>query len=282
MDPAAIAEEVKASGLRGRGGAGFPTATKWSFLPAGVEPRYLVVNCDEAEPSTFKDRMLVERDPHQLVEGIAIASFALNVHHAFVYVRGEFALGAERLATAVAEARAAGLIGPDMCGSGFDLEITVHRGAGAYICGEETALLEQPGGRPGHAPHPPAVPGHRRPLRQAHGGQQRRDDLHAARPSSPMGGEAYGAMGVERSRGTRIFSLSGNVKRPGNYELELGLTFRQLIDDFGGGLAGPGPGQVLHPRRRLVAVADRRAPRRRPSTWTSSPSSTASCSAPAR
>src|SRR5206468_12533112 len=132
MEPAAIAEEVKASGLRGRGGAGFPTATKWSFLPAGVEPRYLVVNSDEAEPSTFKDRMLVERDPHQLVEGIAIASFALNVHHAFVYVRGEFALGAERLAAAVAEARADGLVGPNMGGSGFDLEITVHRGAGAY------------------------------------------------------------------------------------------------------------------------------------------------------
>ena len=117
MDPAAIAEEVKASGLRGRGGAGFPTATKWSFLPAGVEPRYLVVNSDEAEPSTFKDRMLVERDPHQLVEGIAIASYALNVHHAFVYVRGEFALGAERLRQAVVEARRAGFIGADMLGS---------------------------------------------------------------------------------------------------------------------------------------------------------------------
>ena len=247
MDPAAIAEEVKASGLRGRGGAGFPTATKWSFLPAGVEPRYLVVNCDEAEPSTFKDRMLVERDPHQLVEGIAIASYALNVHHAFVYVRGEFALGAERLATAVAEARADGLIGPNMCGSGFDLEITVHRGAGAYICGEETALLNSLEGDRGMPRIRPAVPGHRRPLRQAHGGQQRRDHLHAP-GHHPDGRRAtYGALGVERSRGTRIFSLSGNVNRPGNYELELGLTFRQLIDDFGGGLAGPGPVKFFIP-----------------------------------
>ena len=142
MSAAAIADEVKTSGLRGRGGAGFPTATKWSFLPAGVEPRYLVVNGDEAEPSTFKDRMLLECDPHQLIEGIGIASFALGVRHAFVYVRGEFALGAERLRAAVAEAREAGFIGPNFMDSGYDLEIVVHRGAGAYICGEETALIE--------------------------------------------------------------------------------------------------------------------------------------------
>jgi NADH-quinone oxidoreductase subunit F len=233
MDPAAIAEEVKASGLRGRGGAGFPTATKWSFLPAGVEPRYLVVNCDEAEPSTFKDRMLVERDPHQLVEGIAIASFALNVHHAFVYVRGEFALGAERLARAVAEARAEGLI-------------TVHRGAGAYICGEETALLnslEGDRGMPRIRPPFPAIAG----LYAKPTVVNNVETISTLPGIIAMGGEAYGAMGVERSRGTRIFSLSGNVNRPGNYELELGLTFRQLIDDFGGGLAGPGPVKFFIP-----------------------------------
>jgi len=246
MDPLAIAEEVKASGLRGRGGAGFPTATKWSFLPAGVEPRYLVVNSDEAEPSTFKDRMLVERDPHQLVEGIAIASYALNVHHAFVYVRGEFAQGAERLAQAVAEARADGLVGPNMCGSGFDLEITVHRGAGAYICGEETALLnslEGYHGMPRIRPPFPAIAG----LYAKPTVVNNVETISTLPAIITMGGEAYGAIGVERSRGSRIFSLSGNVNRPGNYELELGLTFRQLIDDFGGGLAGPGPVKFFIP-----------------------------------
>jgi NADH-quinone oxidoreductase subunit F len=246
MEPSAIAEEVKASGLRGRGGAGFPTATKWSFLPAGIEPRYLVVNCDEAEPSTFKDRMLVERDPHQLVEGIAIASYALNVHHAFVYVRGEFALGAERLTKAVAEARAENLIGPNMCGSRFDLEITVHRGAGAYICGEETALLnslEGDRGMPRIRPPFPAIAG----LYAKPTVVNNVETISTLPAIIQMGGASYGAMGVERSRGTRIFSLSGNVNKPGNYELELGLTFRQLIDDFGGGLAGPGPVKFFIP-----------------------------------
>jgi NADH-quinone oxidoreductase subunit F len=246
MEPAAIAEEVKTSGLRGRGGAGFPTATKWSFLPDGVEPRYLVVNSDEAEPSTFKDRMLVERDPHQLIEGIAIASFALGVHQAFVYVRGEFALGAERLGAAVAEARAAGLIGPDVMGSGYDLDIVVHRGAGAYICGEETALLESLEGKHGMPrirPPFPAVAG----LYAKPTVVNNVETLATLPAIITGGGEWYAAMGVDKSRGTRIFSLSGQVNRPGNYELEMGLTFRQLIDDLGGGLAGPGPVKFLIP-----------------------------------
>jgi NADH-quinone oxidoreductase subunit F len=246
MEPAAIAEEVKTSQLRGRGGAGFPTATKWSFLPAGVEPRYLVVNCDEAEPSTFKDRMLVERDPHQLIEGIAIASFALGVHQAFVYVRGEFALGADRLRAAVAEARAAGLIGPDVMGSGYPLDIVVHRGAGAYICGEETALLESlegERGMPRIRPPFPAIAGlYAKPT------VVNNVETLATLPAIVTGGgEWYASMGVDRSRGTRIFSLSGHVQRPGNYELELGLTFRQLIDDIGGGVAGQGPVKFLIP-----------------------------------
>jgi NADH-quinone oxidoreductase subunit F len=246
MEPAAIAEEVKASGLRGRGGAGFPTATKWSFLPAGVEPRYLVVNGDEAEPSTFKDRMLLELDPHQLIEGIGIASFALGVHHAFVYVRGEFALGAERLQGAVAEARAAGYIGPDVMGSGYDLEIVVHRGAGAYICGEETALLESLEGFHG-------MPRIRPPFPAIAGLYAKPTVVNNVETISTLpaiiagGGEWYAAMGIDRSRGTRIFSLSGNVNRPGNYEVELGITFRQLIDEFGGGLKGPGPVKFLIP-----------------------------------
>src|SRR5581483_1915009 len=177
---------------------GFPTATKWSFLPAGIEPRYLVVNSDEAEPSTFKDRMLIERDPHQLVEGIAIASFALGVHHAFVYVRGEFALGAERLTKAVAEARADGLVGPDMCGSGFDLDITIHRGAGAYICGEETALLnslEGDRGMPRIRPPFPAIAG----LYAKPTVVNNVETISTLPGIITMGGEAYGALGVERS-----------------------------------------------------------------------------------
>src|SRR5437867_3619772 len=246
MDALAIAEEVKASALWGRGGAGFPTATKWSFLPAGVEPRYLVVNGDEAEPSTFKDRMLLERDPHQLIEGIGIASFALGVHRAFVYVRGEFALGAERLAGAVAEARAAGFVGPNIMGSGYDLEIVVHRGAGAYICGEETALLESLEGFHG-------MPRIRPPFPAIAGLYAKPTVVNNVETISTLpaiiagGGEWYGAMGIDRSRGTRIFSLSGNVNRPGNYELEMGLTFRQLIDEFGGGLKGSGPVKFFIP-----------------------------------
>jgi NADH-quinone oxidoreductase subunit F len=246
MDPAAIAEEVKTSGLRGRGGAGFPTAQKWSFLPAGVEPRYLVVNGDEAEPSTFKDRMLLERDPHQLIEGIAIASVALSVRRAFVYVRGEFALGAERLTAAVAEARAAGLVGPNVMGSPHGLEIIVHRGAGAYICGEETALLESLEGRHGMPrirPPFPAIAG----LYAKPTVVNNVETLSALPAIIENGGAWYAEMGVDRSRGTRIFSLSGHVNRPGNYELELGLTFRQLIDDLGGGLKGPGPVKFLIP-----------------------------------
>jgi NADH-quinone oxidoreductase subunit F len=138
--PAAIIDEVKAAGLRGRGGAGFPTGVKWGFL-AEATPRYLVVNADESEPGSFKDRQLLERDPHQLIEGIAITSYALGVHHAFVYVRGEYARPARRLQRALDEALGAGYLGADVLGSGFGLDVTVHLGAGAYICGEETALL---------------------------------------------------------------------------------------------------------------------------------------------
>src|SRR6266550_1578633 len=139
-DAADVQEQVKLSGLRGRGGAGFPTAQKWSFLPVGSFPRYLVVNADEGEPSTFKDRMLVERDPHQLIEGIVIAAYAIQCNLAFIYIRGEFALGYDRLMQAIADARTLGFLGTNIQGSGFDIDVVVHRGAGAYICGEETAL----------------------------------------------------------------------------------------------------------------------------------------------
>jgi len=234
-DPAAVQDQVKASGLRGRGGAGFPTATKWSFLPEGSYPRYLVVNADEGEPSTFKDRMLLERDPHQLVEGVAIAAYAIGCHLAFVYVRGEFALGYERLCRAIDDARARGFLGPDVLGSGFELEIVVHRGAGAYICGEETALLESlegERGMPRIRPPFPAVEGLYAKPTVVNNVETLSTVPHIVR----MGGTEYAKLGVGRSTGTRIFSVSGHVNRPGNYEVELGMTFRQLIDGLAGGV----------------------------------------------
>ncbi|MFM7060245.1 MAG: NADH-quinone oxidoreductase subunit NuoF [Actinomycetes bacterium] len=236
MEPAAIgAEQVAAAGLRGRGGAGFPTGTKWSFLPEGNFPRYLVVNGDEGEPSTFKDRMLVERDPHQLLEGIAIASYAIGCNKAFIYLRGEFALGFERLEAARLEAMAAGFLGENILGTGYDLDVVIHRGAGAYICGEETALLsslEGDRGQPRIRPPFPAVAG----LYAKPTVVNNVETLSTLPHIVAMGGEEYAKLGVNRSTGTRIFSVSGHVNRPGNYEVELGMTFRDLI--FSPELAG--------------------------------------------
>jgi len=236
MTPEAIGqEEVKASGLRGRGGAGFPAATKWSFLAPDSYPRYLVVNGDEGEPSTFKDRMLVERDPHQLIEGVAIAAFSVGCHLAFVYLRGEFALGYERLTQAVRDAHEHGFLGTDIQGSGFDLEIVVHRGAGAYICGEESALIESlegERGMPRIKPPFPAVEG----LYAKPTVVNNVETLSTLPHIIAMGGEKYAEYGVNRSTGTRLFSVSGHVNRPGNYEVELGVTFRDLIFDIAGGI----------------------------------------------
>jgi len=239
-DPGEVAEQVTTSLLRGRGGAGFPTATKWSFLPAGVYPRYLVINADEGEPSTFKDHMLLNRDPHQLIEGIVISAFAIGCNLAFVYVRGEFALGGERLEHALAEARERGFVGENILGSGFDLEVVVHRGAGAYICGEETALLESlegERGMPRIRPPFPAVEG----LYAKPTVVNNVETLSTVPHIIAMGGERYAELGIERSKGTRVFSVSGHVNRPGNYEVELGTnTFRNLIfdADLGGGIPG--------------------------------------------
>jgi NADH-quinone oxidoreductase subunit F len=236
MEPSAIgSEQVAAAGLRGRGGAGFPTGTKWSFLPEGNYPRYLVVNGDEGEPSTFKDRMLVERDPHQLLEGIAIASYSIGCNKAFIYLRGEFALGYERLEAARQEAMAAGFLGDNILGSGYDLDVVIHRGAGAYICGEETALLsslEGDRGQPRIRPPFPAVAG----LYAKPTVVNNVETLSTLPHILAMGGEEYAKLGVNRSTGTRIFSVSGHVNRPGNYEVELGMTFRDLI--FSPELAG--------------------------------------------
>jgi NADH-quinone oxidoreductase subunit F len=234
MTPQQVKDQVEASNLRGRGGASFPTGTKWRFL-ASAEPRYLVVNADESEPGTFKDRLLLERDPHQLVEGIALSCYALGVHHAFVYVRGEYAKPARRLNRAVDEAYQAGFLGEGIVGSDFDLEVTIHVGAGAYICGEETALLSSLEGRRGEPrikPPFPAVAGlYAKPTIV-----NNVETLSNIPWIVANGGFAYSQIGPPTSAGTRLLSLSGHVTRPGDYEVVLGMTWRDLIYDIGGGL----------------------------------------------
>ena len=234
MEPAAVIAAVKDSGLRGRGGAGFPTGMKWSFLPApDGGPRYLVVNADESEPGTCKDIPLMLASPQELIEGIAITSYAIGCHHAFVYVRGEVLHVARRLHQAVAEAYAKGYLGKNVMGTGFDLEVTVHSGAGAYICGEETALLdslEGLRGQPRLKPPFPAVAGlYARPTVVTN------VETIASVPGILRGGASwFTAMGTERSTGHGLFSLSGHVQRPGQYEAPLGITLRELLDLAGG------------------------------------------------
>ncbi len=238
FQPDELLEEVKKSGLRGRGGAGFPTGQKWSFLPKeSPKPRYLCVNCDESEPGTFKDRMIMEVSPHVLVEGVIISSYATKVHHAFIYIRGELPRAYAQVQRAVDEAYAAGFIGNDILGSGFDLQITVHRGAGAYICGEESALLESLEGKRGYPrlkPPFPAVVG-------LYGGPtviNNAETIATVPAVVQHGADVYAAYGTEKSKGTRVYCLSGMVNRPGNYELPLGTTFRTLIEECGGGVLG--------------------------------------------
>ncbi len=238
MDPADLTAAVKDSGLRGRGGAGFPTGMKWSFLPPDDGgPRYLVVNADEAEPGTCKDTPLMMADPHMLIEGMAITSFAIGCTHAFIYLRGEVVHVYRRLLQAVADARAAGLLGENINGTGFNLEITVHTGAGAYICGEETALLDSLEGRRGQPrlkPPFPAVSGlYSRPT------VVNNVESIASVPAIVRGGASwFTSMGTERSSGHGLFSLSGHVTRPGQYEAPLGITLRELLEMAGGIRAG--------------------------------------------
>jgi NADH-quinone oxidoreductase subunit F len=237
MEPATIVEEVTRSGLRGRGGAGFGAGQKWSFLPKDVFPRYLAVNADEGEPATFKDHMLIERDPHQIIEGSAITAFAIQAHHAFIYIRGEFALGAERLQQAVDDAYRNGYLGTNILGSGYDLDLVVHRGAGCYIAGDETGLLSSLEGEramPRIKPPFPAVQG----LYAAPTVVNNVETLSTVPHIVRNGGQWYAGLGVRKSTGTRIFSVSGHVERPGNYEVELGMSFRELIEGLAGGVRG--------------------------------------------
>src|SRR4051794_27333240 len=238
MEPDAIVTAVKDSGLRGRGGAGFPTGMKWGFIPQGdTKPHYLVVNADESEPGTCKDVPLMMADPHLLIEGSIITSYAIRCHQAFIYVRGEVLHVIRRLQQAVAEAYEAGYLGTNILGSGFDLELVVHCGAGAYICGEETALLdslEGYRGQPRLKPPFPAIAG-------LYGGPTVINNVEsiASIPSIVTNGaDWFASMGTEKSKGFGIFSLSGHVTRPGQYEAPLGITLRELLDMAGGVRAG--------------------------------------------
>jgi NADH-quinone oxidoreductase subunit F len=226
--PADIVQTVKDSGLRGRGGAGFPTGVKWGFLPKGVYPRYLLCNCDESEPGTFNNHQIIDRNPHQLIEGIAISAYAIEAHTAYIYIRGEFAAAARRLERAIAQAYERGFLGRNIFGKGYDLDIYVHRGAGAYICGEETALMESLEGKIGQPrlrPPFPAVAG-------LYGKPTIINNVETL-TNVPMivrhGAAWYRQFGTEKSPGTKVFSISGHVKRPGNYEAPFGIPLRELI-----------------------------------------------------
>lgn len=240
MSPDDVLEEVKKSGLRGRGGAGFPTGLKWSFLakPEGV-PRYLVCNADESEPGTFKDRYLMTHVPHALIEGMIVSSYALGAHTSYIYVRGEMMPQIRILEKAIAEAKNAGFLGKNILGSGYDLELYVHPGGGAYICGEETALLESLEGKRGNPrikPPFPAVSG----LYNCPTVVNNVESIASVVPIINDGGEEYAKIGVERSTGTKLISASGNINKPGVYEIELGLPVEEFIysDEYCGGIAG--------------------------------------------
>ena len=239
MAPADVVEEVKKSGLRGRGGAGFPTGMKWSFLakPEGV-PRYLVCNADESEPGTFKDRYLMEFIPHLLIEGLIAASWALGSNRTYIYIRGEYAWIVDILDQAISEANDNGWLGKNILGTGFDCQIYVQRGAGAYICGEETALIESLEGKRGNPrikPPFPAVKG----LWDCPTVVNNVETLAAVVPILNIGGEEYAKIGVGRSTGTKLISACGNINKPGVYEIDMNISVEEFIysDEYCGGIA---------------------------------------------
>ncbi|MGO9274175.1 MAG: NADH-quinone oxidoreductase subunit NuoF [Terriglobia bacterium] len=238
MGPEKVINEVKNSGLRGRGGAGFNTGMKWSFVPKNIDkPKYVVCNADESEPATCKDRPLIENDPHQLIEGIAIAGFAIGSHQGYIYIRGEYRYLMEILDRAIAEAYARGYLGKNILSSGFDFDLVTHTGAGAYECGEETALLNSLEGLRGYPrvkPPFPAVVG-------LYGCPTIVNNVETL--SNPpaillMGAEAYAKIGSPKNGGTRLFCLSGHINRPGIYELPMGFPLRKMIEEVGGGIPG--------------------------------------------
>jgi NADH-quinone oxidoreductase subunit F len=231
-----VIDEVKASGLRGRGGAGFPTGVKWSFMPKEpTRPSYLCCNADESEPGTFKDRELIRWAPHQLIEGCLLGAYAIRAKHAFIYLRGEFFETTQVLARALEEAYAEGLVGKNILGSGVDIDITIHVGAGAYICGEETGLMNSLEGRRGQPRVKPPFPA-------AFGAFGMPTTINNVETLSIVphivehGGQWYRQWGTEKSPGTKLFCVSGHVRRPGNYELPLGFPLKDLIEDVCGGI----------------------------------------------
>jgi NADH-quinone oxidoreductase subunit F len=238
MTPADLIDVVKASGLRGRGGAGFPTGVKWSFVPQDTgKPTYAVANFDESEPGTFNNRELIERDPHQFLEGLAIATYAIGSHEAYIYCRGEFLWPDQVLERAIAEAYGKGVFGHDVLGSGYEVNVIQHRGAGAYICGEETALLsslEGFRGQPRLRPPFPAVEGLYGCPTLINNVETLCNVPHIIR----RGAAWFAGIGPEKSPGTKVFSVSGKVERPGNYELPMGSTLGTLLEEHAGGVLG--------------------------------------------
>ena len=236
MKPEQVTEEVKKSGLRGRGGAGFPTGMKWSFIPKNLDkPHYLVINADESEPGTCKDRVIIEKNPFLLMEGIAIASYAIGAHTCYLYIRGEYYEQAMILKKAIEDAYHYGYFGKNIMGSGFDLDVYLHRGAGAYICGEETGLLQSLEGKKGWPRLKPPFPA----LSGLYGCPtviNNVETISAVVPILQRGGDWYASLGTPKNGGTRLFSVSGHVKKPGNYELPMGTSLRTIIYDIAGGI----------------------------------------------
>ena len=253
LDPDQVTEIIKASGLRGRGGAGFPTGLKWSFMDQGNWPHYVVANADESEPGTFKDREIIEENPLQFLEGVAIGSYAVGAHSAYIYLRGEFWQLAEFLDAKITELEKAGLLGENLFGMDYSLKINTHLGAGAYICGEETALLESLEGKRGQPRLRPPFP----PSFGLYGKPTVVNNVETF-TNVPMilekGADWYRGLGTEDSAGVKVFSLSGRVKKPGNYELPFGSTYRELIFEHGGGILNDAQIKAIMPAGASSAI----------------------------
>lgn len=246
LKPAEVVEEVKKANLRGRGGAGFPAGVKWGFVPKDAKTVYLVVNFDEGEPGTFKDRTLVGWDPHRLVEGAAIAAYAIRAHHVFIYIRGELYEHAQILEEAIEEAYKKRYLGKGIAGSGWALDMVVHRGAGAYICGEETSLLNSLEGRRGWPRLKPPFPA----VKGAFGEPTIVNNVETLMNVPTIlekGGDWFAGLGVERDGGTRCVAISGHVKLPGVYEIPVGMNLKAIIDEVAGGMRGSAPLKAVIP-----------------------------------
>ncbi len=255
MDPVAVIEEVKKSGIRGRGGAGFPAGQKWSFVPRNTgKPTYVVCNADESEPGTFKDRLLLERNPHSIIEGMMIAAWSVQSHWMCVYIRGEYAYPYTRLKRAVEECYAKGYLGENIFGSGYSLHLVVHRGAGAYICGEETGLLESLEGKKGQPrlkpPYFPATMG----LYYSPTVLNNVETFAAVPWIISHGADAYAAIGTEKSKGTKLVSASGHIKKPGVYEIEMGYPFKRFLEEECGGMLNDRPLKAVIPGGSSVPI----------------------------